>query len=62
MTAAAEEERPEVAEAVEEGGMEDPVEAVARWAVAELKIVHSGRPNQHLHDALDAMLAGMPAD
>ena len=36
--------------------------AVARWAVAELKIVHSGRPNQHLHDALDAMLADMPAD
>ena len=36
--------------------------AVAKWAVAELKIVHSGRPNQHLHDALDAMLADMPAD
>ena len=35
--------------------------AVARWAVAELKMVHSGRPNQHLHDALDAMLADMPA-
>ena len=36
--------------------------AVAKWAVAELKIVHSGKPNQHLHDALNEMLAGMAAD
>ena len=30
--------------------------AIAVWAVKELKEVHSGKANQHVHDALDQSL------
>ena len=33
--------------------------AVAQWCVAELKGVHSGRANAHVHTALDALLASL---
>jgi hypothetical protein len=33
--------------------------AVAEWVVAELKMVHSGKANHHVHVALDALIAQM---
>jgi hypothetical protein len=36
-----------------------PSLAVAAWAVAELKEVHAGKANIHIHTALDVLLLGM---
>ena len=35
--------------------------AVAEWAVRELKDVHAGKANLHVHEALDALLAALAA-